>query len=42
VIPQIDKQIGISVYSTKYQGIGGKIRAGKRRGVGWARTRKEK
>jgi len=26
VIPQIDKQIGISVYSTNYQGIGGKIR----------------
>jgi tRNA pseudouridine13 synthase len=26
VIPQIDKQIGISVYSTNCQGIGGKIR----------------
>ena len=26
MIPQIDKQIGISVYSTNYQGIGGKIR----------------
>jgi len=26
VIPQIDSQLGITVYSTKFQGIGGKIR----------------
>ena len=26
MIPQIDSQLGITVYSTKFQGIGGKIR----------------
>ena len=26
MIPKIDSQIGISVYSTKFEGIGGKIR----------------
>ena len=26
MIPKLDSQIGISVYSTKFEGIGGKIR----------------